>query len=42
MVGVSVREGDETPQESPWGDEELRQEQDVSDKNDGDIIDDSE
>ena len=42
MVGVSVREGDETPQESPWGDEELRQEQDVPDKNDGDIIDDSE
>ena len=24
MVGVSVREGNETPQESPWGDEELR------------------
>ncbi len=42
MVGVSVREDNETPQESPWGDEELRQEQDVSDKNDGDTIDDSE
>jgi molecular chaperone GrpE len=42
MVGVSVREDNETPQESPWGDEELRQEQDVSDNNDGDTIDDSE
>jgi molecular chaperone GrpE len=42
MVGVSVRETDDGPQESPWGNEELQQEQDVPDKKDGDTIDDSE
>lgn len=42
MVGVSVQEGDETPQESPWGNEEFQQEQDVPDKENGDTIDDSE
>ena len=42
MVGVSVREGNEPVQESPWGDEEFKQEEDVPDTNDGDTIDDSE
>jgi len=42
MVGVAVREGNQPEQESPWGDEELRQEEEVPDTNDGDTIDDSE
>jgi molecular chaperone GrpE len=42
MVGVSVREGDQPAKESPWGDEELKEEQDVPEKEDGDTIDESE
>ncbi len=42
MVGVSVREGRHPAEKSPWGDEELREGQDVPDRTDGDTIDDTE
>jgi molecular chaperone GrpE len=42
MVGVSVREGQQPAQGSPWGDEDFHKEEDVPDKNNGDTIDDEE
>jgi molecular chaperone GrpE len=42
MVGVSMRENDQPPEKSPWGDEEFREGEDVPDKKSGDTIDDTE
>jgi molecular chaperone GrpE len=42
MVGVSVRESDNGPDESPWGDEEFQEGEDVPGPKDGDSIDDTE
>jgi molecular chaperone GrpE len=42
MVGVSVQEGRQPAQGSPWGDEEFREDQDVPDRDDGDTVDDTE
>ncbi len=42
MVGVSVREGRQPAEGSPWGDEEFREEQDVPDEDNGDTMDDAE
>ncbi len=42
MVGVSARQGDGPGQESPWGNEEFQDEEDVPNAKNGDPIDDTE